>query len=99
MHGLGRDDHDVAGLNGELFVAGGEDGRSLLDDKRLGVGVEVEVGALAAVVLDDEDRGVDLVAALEQGGGVAQPEVFDWRDRCDGPQAIGSDHGAGGAGG
>ncbi len=65
VDGLGRDDDDVPGAGYDLLVAGGEARLARLDDEDLGVRVGVEVGALALVVLRDEDRDGDVVLALE----------------------------------
>ena len=63
-----------------LLVADREPRGADCDDEDLRVGVDVEVGALAAVHADDEDRGVDVVAALEQrrpraAGGASSIEI------------------------
>jgi hypothetical protein len=84
MRRLGRDDDDVPRLDLELLVADGEAGGPCLDQEDLGIGMEVKRDALALLVLDDEDRGVDLVAALEQRRRRAEPQVVegdDGRDR------------------
>ena len=83
LEAVGRlrgDDHDVAGGNGDLLVAHGEARGPLRDDERLRIGVEVQVRALAVVVLGEEERDAGVLSALVLRGARAEREVLEGGD-------------------